>query len=121
MTSLSASSAVHYDPYDVDIDDDPYPTLDAPAGRGAAVPERRARVLGDQPVGRRAAGAARLGDVPLRSGHGARDREGGRRDPTRDPAVRGSADPRRPPGAAVPGVHAAADARPRAVGAGLRR
>jgi cytochrome P450 len=26
VTSTSAASAVHYDPYDVDIDDDPYPT-----------------------------------------------------------------------------------------------
>ena len=97
------------------------PDVDPPPGRGAAVPERRARLLGAEPVGRREAGAARLGDLPLRSGHGARDREGRRRDPTGDPALRGSADPRRPPGAAVAGLHAAAHARPRTAGARLRR
>ena len=95
--------------------------VDPPAGRGPAVPERGARVLGDEPLGRRQAGAARLGDVPLRSRHRARDREGRRRDPTGDPAVRGPADPRRPPGAAVPRLHAAADAGPRTAGARLRR
>ena len=26
MTPTSPAAAVHYDPYDVDIDDDPYPT-----------------------------------------------------------------------------------------------
>ena len=99
----------------------PLPDVDPPPGRGAAVPERGARLLGAEPLGRREAGAARLGDLPLRSRDGARDREGRRRDPAGDPALRGPADPRRPPGAAVPGLHAEADARPRTAGARLLR
>ena len=88
--------------------------MDPAPGRGAALPERRARLLRAEPVGRREAGAARLGDLPLRPRDGPRDRQRRRRDPARDPALRGPADPRRAPGAAVTGLHAAADARPRA-------
>ncbi len=57
--------------------------MDPAPGRGAAVPQRRARLLGAEPLGRRAAGAARLGHLPLRTRNGARDRQGRRRDPTR--------------------------------------
>ena len=116
-----SKSAVHYDPYDVDIDDDPYPTWTPAPGRGPAVPQRRARLLGAEPVGRRETRAARLGDVSLRTGDGSRDRQGRCRDPTRDPALRGSADPRRAPSAALAGVHAAAHARPRTARAQLLR
>ena len=54
-------------------------------------------------MGRCAARSPRLGHLPLRQGNGPRHREGRGRDPAGHPAVRGPADPRRAPLAAVRG------------------
>ena len=72
MTPSTPASAVRYDPYDVDDRRRSVPDVDPAPRRGPALPERRARLLRAEPVGRREAGAARLGHLPLRAGHGPR-------------------------------------------------
>ena len=116
MTDRDASrtaSAVHYDPYDVDIDDDPYPTWrrlrdEAPLYRNDELDFYALSRWDDVKP-------ALLDWETYRSGRGTVleiiKRRG--RDPAGDPALRRPADPRRAPRAAVPGLHAAAHARPR--------
>ena len=54
MSAATATeSDVYYDPYDVDIDADPYPVYRAAARRGAALLQRAARLLRAQPLRRR--------------------------------------------------------------------
>ena len=56
--------------------------MEPAAGRAPALPERRARLLRAEPVGRRETRAARLAELSLRTRDGPGDRQGRCRDPT---------------------------------------
>ena len=70
-----------------------------------------ARLLRAEPVRRRQQGAGRPRDVQLGPRRDHRTDQGQHRDPARHSHFRGSADPRHPPQAAGPDVHAAQDQR----------
>ena len=61
--SIVHDTGVYFDPYDVGINADPYPTYDAPPGRGADLLQRALRLLGAVAPRRRREGAGRLADV----------------------------------------------------------
>ena len=75
----------------------PVPGVEADARRGAALLQREVRLLRGEPVRRRRAVLGRLAHLPLGPGLGARDDQGGRRDPARQHPLRGPAHPRHPP------------------------
>ena len=84
--------SVYYDPYDVDINADPYPTLRPPPRRGADLLQRALRLLGAVAPRRRREGARQLADVlehPQRHPrhHQGRRRAAAGRDPVRGPAA----------------------------------
>ena len=121
LTSIRPTSAVRYDPYDADIDDDPY--------------EVWRRLQDEAPLywneEHQFWAVSRWDDVraalldwdTYRSGRGTvlDIVKAGVEIPAGDPAVRGSTDPRCAPRLALARVHAPADARPRAAGAEIHR
>ncbi len=82
------------------------PDLPPAAGRGAALPQRAARLLRPQPLRRRRALACRPRDLHLRAGRDPRADQGRHRDAARGRDLRGSADPHDLPQAPVADVHA---------------
>ena len=112
---------IYYDPYDFDIDVDPYPVWKRLRDEAPLYYNEKYDFFA----------VSRFDDVErcsvdwrtylLGQGLRARDDQERRRDPARHHPVRGSADARRAPLAAVAGVHAAAHRRARAEGARVLR
>ena len=107
---MTSDEGVYYDPYDFEIDNDPYPVWrrlreEAPLYHNEKHDFYALSRFDD--VEQR---ADRLEDVQLRQGHAARDHQGRHRVRGRAPAgqhpVRGPADPRRPSRDPLAGVHA---------------
>ena len=103
----AATSDVYFDPYDVDINADPYPTFRRLRDEVAAVLQHAARLLRAQPVRRCQQGVGRSRDVQLGARRDHRTDQGQHRHPARHSHFRGSADSRHPPQATGPDVHAA--------------
>src|SRR3546814_428782 len=111
---------LYYDPYDFDIDVDPYPLW-------ARMREERPLYYNErydffaQPLRRRGARLQGLGHLQLGPGHADRADQGRLRQPAGIDHLRGPARPRRAPQRAVTGVHPEAHARHRAAGPRLLR
>ena len=67
MTTMEPD--IYYDPYDFEIDSDPYPGVEAAPRRAAALLQRALRLLRPQPFRRRRPLLARLGELHLEQGH----------------------------------------------------
>ena len=113
MTTME--SDVYYDPYDFEIDTDPYPIWKRLRDERPST-TTTVRLLRAEPVRRRRALLDRLADLHLRQGHAARDDQERHGDPARIDHFRGPPGPRPPPEPAVPGLHAPQDERHRAQG-----
>ena len=120
MTGTNAVD-LYYDPFDFDIDDDPYPSLEAAARRRPALLQREVQLLRAESLRGRLPRASELSDLPL----GARHDDGRHHERSRGAArrhpVRGSAASRSAPAFAVKGFHPAADGGDRAADASVLR
>src|SRR5262249_8694198 len=86
----TTDSGVYYDPYDFEIDTNPYPVWRAPPRRTAPLLQRALRLLCAQPVRGRRALLGRLEDVQLGTGHRPRADQERRGDAARHDDLRGS-------------------------------
>ena len=89
----------------------PVSDVRAPARRGAALLQRRIRLLRAEPIRRRQQGAGRPRHLQLRPRRDPGADQGQPRDPVGNADLRRPADPRRAPQAAVADVHPAQDRR----------
>ena len=107
--TVDATSDVYYDPWDVDLNADPYPMFKRLRDYCTAVLQLRTRLLRAEPVRRCQPCAGRSPNLQLRQGSGDRDSEGQHRDSARYLDLRRPPDPRHPPQSALPCVHATQD------------
>ena len=106
-----AVQAVYFDPYDVDINADPYPTFRRLREEAPLYYNEQHDFYALSRFADVEQGAGRPRDVQLGARRDRRTDQGQHRDPAGHSDLRGSADPRHPPQAAGPDVHAAQDQR----------
>ena len=121
VSDAGATAGVYYDPYDFDIDADPYPLWKRMRDEVPLYYNEQYDFFALSRFDDVEPRARRLGDVPLGPGLGPRAHPGRHRPAAGADPVRGPADPRRPSRPAVAGVHAQEDERDRAPGARVLR
>ena len=69
MSTIEPGSDIYYDPFDFEIDNDPYPIWKRLRDEQPLYHNDKLRLLRAHPVRRRRAGPRRLEDLQLRQGH----------------------------------------------------